>query len=189
MDMSSDNLTLLVLCGGMGSRMRGQDKPLLEFAGKPMLDHVIASAPGLPILISANRNLAEYEKRGHTFTDREVGTDLATPLNGILGGLERSSTDWLLVSPGDTPCLPANWWHVLTEEILEGDTGLVAHDGQRQQNLHLILHRRLAPTLRAFVKEGFGEVWRFLSGAGIRPIEVLNRDWFLNVNEVGDLET
>ncbi|NKB97595.1 MAG: NTP transferase domain-containing protein [Pseudomonadales bacterium] len=189
MKMSSDNLSLLILCGGMGSRMRGQDKPLIPYSGTPMLDLVVASASDLPLLISANRNLDEYEKRGRTFTDREVGTDLATPLNGVLGGLERASTDWLLVSPGDSPCLPVSWWHLLAEQLLEADAGVVAHDGQRQQNLHMILRTSLGPKLRVFIQEGHGEVWRFLETAGIRSVDVPKPDWFLNVNEVGDLVT
>ena len=167
--------------------MRGQDKPLLTYDGQPMVDRVIASAPGLPLLISANRNLDNYRKRGPVFTDREVNTDIASPLNGVLGGLERCDTDWLLVVPGDSPALPINWWHQLCD-ALQGDyPGLVAHDGERQQNLHLIVHRRLATDLRTYLKEGQTEVWRFLELAGVESYDLPHPQWFKNVNEVEDL--
>ena len=35
----------------MGVRLGGQDKPLLEFKGRPMIEHVISSAPDLPLMI------------------------------------------------------------------------------------------------------------------------------------------
>ena len=187
MAIDHQNISLLVLCGGMGSRMRGQDKPLLTYRGKAMVDHVIASAPGLPIWISANRNLEQYAERAPVFTDREVSSDIASPLNGLLGGLARCETDWLLVIPGDSPELPPSWWHPMADALEEAENGLVAHDGQRQQNLHLIIHRRTATLLRPYLKEGRGEVWRFLQQVRIEPFTVPHPEWFKNVNEVDDL--
>lgn len=183
-----DNLTLLVLCGGMGSRMRGKDKPLLPYAGTVMVDRVIAASPELPVLISANRHLNDYAARGQVFTDREVGTDIATPLNGVLGGLERSRTDWVLVAPGDSPTLVEGWWRDLADQVQPDEAGVVVHDGQRQQNLHLIIHRRLAPALRTYIRQGRGEVWRFLAEVGVRAVSVPNPEWFKNVNEAEDLD-
>ena len=187
MAIKYDNVTLLVLCGGLGSRMRGQDKPLLPYEGQPMIDRVIASTSEIDVLISANRNLDEYSLRGPVFTDREVATEIASPLNGVLGGLERCSTDWLLVVPGDSPTLPINWWHRLCDAMNPNRPGLVVHDGERQQNLHLLIHRRLAADLRAYLKEGLGEVWRFLERAGVAAYSLPEPDWFKNVNEAEDL--
>ena len=181
------DLTFLVLCGGMGSRMRGQDKPLLKYKGTPMIDLVLASAPDLPYLISANRNLQTYAQRAPVFTDREVDTEIASPLNGVLGALERINTEWLLVAPGDSPALPNHWWHPLYAVLDETTSGAVVHDGERQQNLHLILNRRLGPQLRQFLRDGHGEVWRFLQTAGVIRVDVPHPDWFKNVNEAEDL--
>ena len=182
----TDNLTFLILCGGMGTRLGGQDKPLLEFNGRPMIEHVISSAPDLPLLISANRNLHAYRKYGPVFTDREVGTDISSPLNGVLGGLDRADTDWLLVAPGDSPCLPQTWWQPLGSELTDGDPGVVVDDSERQQNLHLVLNRSVAPLLRAYLRDGHGEVWRFIDLIGITPVSVPHPGWFINVNERED---
>ena len=35
------NTTTVILCGGAGKRMGGADKPLLERAGRPLLEHIL----------------------------------------------------------------------------------------------------------------------------------------------------
>lgn len=187
MVVNDDNLTFLILCGGRGSRMRGQDKPLLDYDGIPMIDRVRASAPDVPVLISANRHLPAYRARGVVFTDQEVNTHVETPLNGILGGLERASTDWLLVSPGDTPELPANWWSPLKLAVTAASDGVVIHDGLRQQHLHLLLKTTLAPSLRRFLQAGHFEVWRFLEQSRVARVSVPHPEWFINVNTEQEL--
>ena len=187
MAIKDDNLTFLILCGGKGRRMQGQDKPLLKYEGIPMIDRVRASAANVPVLISANRHLDAYRERGAVFTDSEVDTSIETPLNGVLGGLERARTAWLLVAPGDTPALPAGWWTSLGQAIVPGSAGAVVYDGLRQQNLHLLLNTTLAPALRRYLQAGHGEVWRFLKLAGIVKVDVPHPDWFININAETDL--
>jgi molybdopterin-guanine dinucleotide biosynthesis protein A len=167
--------------------MRGQDKPLLDYDGIPMIDRVRASGPNVPLLISANRHLEAYQTRGAVFTDQEVNTCAETPLNGILGGLERASTEWLLVSPGDTPELPAGWWKALRLAVVRGSDGAVVHDGLRQQHLHLLLRTTLAPSLRQFLQAGHYEVWRFLQLSQIKRAHVPHPEWFINVNTEQEL--
>ena len=45
MDANSSNVKTIILCGGMGTRMREETefkpKPLVDIGGKPMMDHVV----------------------------------------------------------------------------------------------------------------------------------------------------
>ena len=62
-----NDITGLVLAGGMGRRMDSRDKGLVPFRGKPMVAHVIerlASQVG-PLIINANRSLDENGTFGY----------------------------------------------------------------------------------------------------------------------------
>ena len=123
--IAEKNITVLILCGGAGTRMGGLDKPLemTEKAGLmlPMLDHVIATLPAdAPFLISANRNINKYTQRGPVVLDaKQIGSG---PLVGILAGLRNAQTAWLLVCPGDMPYLEQGW-HEAIRQVAEKGTG------------------------------------------------------------------
>ncbi len=175
-------MSFLVLCGGAGSRMGGQDKPLLPWADHTMVDAVLASVPGeVPKLISANRNLSRYAQRARVVTDADTGLDIASPLTGILSGLLACDTEWLLVAPGDTPRLLPGWHEPLLDAA-DGADALVAHDGSRQQHLHLLLRCRVLSSLRSYLRGGEVAAWRWLATVGARAVDVRPAGMFANVN-------
>ena len=189
---SIQNTSFLVLCGGAGQRMGGVDKPLLDWHGKPMLEHVLASVPApMPKLISANRNLANYADYGLVFTDTQAAAGdkaLGGPLLGVLGGLMFATTQWLLISPGDTPDLPTNWWQTMLDA---GDerSNIVAHDGSRQQHLHLLLRvcKATRDSLHDYLHSGRFEVYRWLETIALGQAMFDGPAGFKNVNRPTDL--
>ena len=58
-----DDISGVILAGGRGSRLSGDDKGLIEVAGEPMIKLIIERF--LPqvsnVVINANRNIATYE--------------------------------------------------------------------------------------------------------------------------------
>ncbi len=169
--------------------MGGEDKPLLLWRGRCMVDHVLASVPGdMPKLISANRNLTEYAMRGEVITDAEVApaADPRGPLTGVLAGLTKMRTEWLLVAPGDSPALPRDWWRTMFSACHNG-CSVVAHDGERQQNLHLLLHHSVQASLASYLRDGSYEVYRWLAGLELRQAMFHDPGGFINVNQPGDL--
>ena len=184
------NITFLVLCGGAGTRMNGADKPLMKWQGRPMLDRVVDSVPpDMPKLISANRNLDEYAKRGSVITDSETPYEHATPLVGIYAGLCRAQTDWLLIAPGDTPLLTSDWWLPLTAIAQEQAIAAVIHDGTRQQHLHVLLHRGSRDSLARYLSRGKYAVGQWLEELGASPILSDNSAQFQNVNYACELKS
>lgn len=109
-------ITGVVLAGGAGRRMGGQDKGFLSWSGMPLIHHALRRVAGLPqVLISANRSLDRYRALGHeVVTDLEEG--FAGPLAGLRAAFRRAAHPWVLSVPVDTPCLPrdlvARLWHL-----------------------------------------------------------------------------
>ena len=70
-------LTGVILAGGQGRRMGGQDKGLVLFRGIPLYQHVLQRLrPQVDIvMISANRNLDRYQSSGcRVISDTLSGT-------------------------------------------------------------------------------------------------------------------
>lgn len=116
--MNATNVTGWLLAGGEGRRMQGQDKGLVAYRDRPLaawsLDALKAQCATLRI--SANRNLAQYERLLKDITGEDVDqlvwpddTDVQGahgPLAGIITALRHTQTDWLMVVPCDMPHLP-----------------------------------------------------------------------------------
>ena len=175
--------------------MGGRDKPLLPWRGEPMIDQILSLIPTeMPVLISANRNLSEYAKRGLVITDEEVtsnnhrpqGPQLQGPLVGVLAGLTHSQTEWLLVTPGDTPNLPNNWWQEMFDASNSKDN-VVAHDGSRQQHLHLLLHETVLASLNDYLNNGHYQVYRWLETICVQHALFDDASRFENINQPQDL--
>ncbi|MGL4728686.1 MAG: molybdenum cofactor guanylyltransferase MobA [Bosea sp. (in: a-proteobacteria)] len=108
----TENTLGLLLAGGLARRMGGGDKPLLELAGKPILDHVIArlkpQCEGL--ILNANGDPARFARWQLEVVADDV-PDFAGPLAGILAGLDwaalhRPNVQALVSVAADTPFIP-----------------------------------------------------------------------------------
>ena len=103
-DSTFQSCSILLLAGGRGQRMGGQDKGLLEWRGRPLIAwlHDVARPLTDELLLSCNRNHARYA----SYADRLVSDDedgFPGPLAGIRAGLAAASHRWLLLLPCDTP--------------------------------------------------------------------------------------
>lgn len=149
-------LTGLVLAGGRGRRLGGQDKGLLPLGRQPAVAWLLqALAPQTDaLLISANRNLERYRAFGYPVIEDASG-DHAGPLAGLLAGLEHCRTEYLLSVPCDAPLLAPDYARRMLAALQDAGARLcVAHDGARLQPVHLLLHRELAGSLRAALAAG-----------------------------------
>ena len=181
--------TAIILCGGAGKRMGGADKPLLERAGRPLLEHILEELePACAgVLISANRNLETYRQYGEVVTDSEPNRG---PLEGIACALETLTTPRAFVCPGDAPFVVAEIAKRLID-ALNGSTEqiAVAHDGNRRQPLHMVLSPDHAKSIRAYLDAGHRSVYGWLETQAL--IEVVMEDLavaFADLDEPGDLE-
>lgn len=149
-------ITGVVLTGGRGQRMGGADKGLLPFRGQPLVGHLLAALREVTAcqLISANRNLADYETLGCPVI-RDAGPAFAGPLAGILATLRSAWTPYVLTVPCDTPLLTgALLKRLLRAASTSGAAIVVAGDGARLHPVIMLAETRLADDLAACLAAG-----------------------------------
>ena len=179
----ADAVSAMILAGGRATRMGGHDKGLIPLAGQPMIQHVIdAIAPQVAHLaINANRNHTDYAALGYPIISDEI-IDYQGPLAGMAAGLAWSPSELLLMLPCDGPLVPDDLVARLLATLGDGDVA-VAHDGERLQPVHVLLHRRCLPGLQRFIAEGGRKIDRWYAKIDQRTADLSDRQTlFINVN-------
>lgn len=169
--IATEDITGLVLAGGRGSRMGGVDKGLQNHQGVPLALHTLLRLrPQVgPVMINANRNIGAYEAFGAPVWPDST-PDFAGPLAGMLVGLERCETPWLLCVPCDTPHFPtdlaqrmaqvavAEGAEVVLAATRDGDAGT---GGLQAQPVFCLLRHGLLESLMAFLDSGQRKIDRW----------------------------
>jgi len=184
-----EKITGVILAGGKGRRMGGEDKGLLRINGRPLIQHIIDAV--LPqvgsLLINANRNLESYRALGHPVI-RDILGDYLGPLAGVVSAMQASDTPYLLTVPCDSPLVPVDLCARLYRELKATGADIsIAHDGNRMQQVFALLRCELLSDLLSYLKSGgrkidtwYGEHRLVLSDFSDRP------DAFLNINKPED---
>ncbi|MCE4061920.1 molybdenum cofactor guanylyltransferase MobA [Pandoraea sputorum] len=201
------DITGLILAGGRGQRMGGRDKGLQPFAGRPLVEHVMARLrPQVgALLISANRNRDAYAATlgadGTNVTDGVISDeiqDFAGPLAGMLAGLRAACTDYVLTVPCDSPYLPDDLGERLCAALNAlpqadaPDSGPLAAYAATAQGPHpvfALLHRSLADDLAATLAAGEHRVRAWLARHKAVQVHFGDERPFYNVNTLDDLLT
>jgi molybdenum cofactor guanylyltransferase len=151
-----DDVTAVILAGGRGRRMGGVDKGLVEFNGRPLIEHVIAAiSPQVrTLMINANRNLVQYQRFGYPVIADSLN-DYQGPLAGFLAAMAVAQTADIVTVPCDGPLLADD----LVARLLaarERDQAeiAVAHDGHRLQPVYALIPVSLQPSLQAYLQGG-----------------------------------
>lgn len=150
------NITAAILAGGMGRRMGGIDKGLVEVAGRPMVAWTLdAIRPQVgQVLINANRSLDEYGRFGLPLV-QDQHSGFQGPLAGLQAVLSAATTDYVAIVPCDTPRLPADLVDRLAGALEREDCELaIAAAGGRLHTLHGLFRRDLLPALNDALAAG-----------------------------------
>ena len=186
-------ITGLVLAGGRGSRMGGVDKGLQMHAGTPLALHALLRLiPQVgPVMINANRNLDAYESMGVPVWPDTQG-DYPGPLAGLLVGLERCETDYLVSVPCDTPNFPLDLVQRLAAALADDDAEIsmaatVEHGELRRQPVFSLLKATLMESLMAYLDSGERKIdrWTALHRCVIVPFD--DAAAFANANTLAEL--
>ena len=155
-----------VLAGGKSSRM-GQDKALIELAGKPLLLHAVKKLRRVCMdvrVLGANPAFAAYAP---------IVPDLhpdCGPLGGMEAALSHSVFDWNLFMPVDMPFLPSAFLHnwvrrTLMDEKRGARLAMFTVDGVPQPTLAMV-HRDVIPFVTSAVEGGKFKLYPVLEQAG-----------------------
>lgn len=178
-------ITGVILAGGRGQRMGGDDKGLVSLAGQPLVGHVLhALRPQVgAVLINANRNLAAYEQLGcPVFSDDLTGYQ--GPLAGLAGALAVADTAFVLTVPCDGPRLAPDLAERLFLALVAEDAAIaVAHDGQRLQPVHALVSTALLPDLRRYLDGGDRKIDLWYARHAMVEVDFSDRpETFRNIN-------
>lgn len=184
-------ITGLILAGGAGRRMGGVDKGLIEYRGRPLVEHVIERlAPQVSgLIISANRHLEQYRRYGFAVVDDGVA-DFPGPLAGLAAGLAACATDWLLCVPCDCPDLPDDLAVRLAAAVDNSGgnaTMAVATIAAGLQPTFQLCQRRLLPALQATLAADRRRVRAWCETQAAIPVHFDDADAFRNLNHPAEL--
>ena len=183
-------ITAVIVAGGRSSRFAGQDKGLLEFRGKPMVQHIIERlSPQVGrLVINANRNIDEYSKFSLPVIGDLLG-EYQGPLAGISAALDAATTPYLLTVPCDCPLVPDDLVHQLATAMTNQGTDIaVAHDGLQLQQMFMLLSCALSGDLHDFLSAEQRAVRDWLSRHDVAIADFSgSAQAFININSKDDL--
>ncbi|MGE3848358.1 MAG: molybdenum cofactor guanylyltransferase MobA [Gammaproteobacteria bacterium] len=191
MTPSTHQVAGCVLAGGLGRRLGGLDKGLVDLAGQPLVAHVVARfAPQVNALaISANRNLDSYRAHATAVLPDADAEDGAGPLAGIATALAWCPAPLLAIVPCDSPFLPV---HLVTTldaaRRRAGATVAVARTADGLQPMFALLAAELAVAARAALRAGERKVERWYRQQALVEVDLeTERAALANLNTPQDL--
>lgn len=178
-------VTAILLAGGEGRRMGGQDKGLIALRGKSLAEWVLTRIrPQVSeILVSANRNVDTYAALGYPVVrDRTEG--YVGPLAGIARGLLDAKSELVLSVPCDTPFLPDDLVARLYAALSQGNHDLaVPLAGGRTQNAVCLMRRSVGSNLAIFLSQGGRKVQDWQAGLKVAVADFSDEaGYFVNIN-------
>ncbi len=191
-----DDVTGLILAGGLGRRLGGADKGLQLHVGRPLAAHVLGRlAPQVgATLFNANRHLDVYEALGARAVSDTLPGHLG-PLAGMLAGLLACRTPFLATVPCDAPLLPldlvARLRAALDASPADAAVAAVAARGDgeatRLQPTFSLLHVGLVDALNRFLLGGNRKAGAWFEAIGAVVVPFDDARAFVNVNTPDDL--
>lgn len=170
-------ITGLLLAGGMGTRMGGIDKGLINLNDAPLALYAmeaLAVQTG-KLIINANRNHDAYSQIGAKFaaiviadTQSADWPSQAGPLAGFYTGLTHCTTPYLLTCPCDTPHIPPNLAHKLSLGLVEANADVAMacqkdEEGSLQrESVFCLMKSNLANSLYNYLHSGGRKVAQWI---------------------------
>ena len=139
--------SILLLAGGRGQRMGGQDKGWIGWQGKALIEHMQQVVRPLTddLIISCNRNQRRYAPLADRLVS-DPAADFPGPLAGIIAGLSVARHQYMLVLPCDAPLIDRQLLELLLER--SGPQPVMLRQGEQWQPLFSLLPVALLPHLQ-----------------------------------------
>ena len=193
--ITAEQITGLILAGGRAQRMGGNDKGLITFRGKPLIEIAIERLQTQvgQILINANRNITKYTNYGYPVLMDET-TDFSGPLAGFAIGLKHCETPYLLTSPCDSPLLPLDLAQQLARKLESEKLDLVYASTQEStgaiwaQPVFCLMRSDLSEQLKSFMTSGQLKIDRWFKELNSGTVIFDDAQAFVNVNTPEDLQ-
>ena len=192
MSINAGDITAVILAGGQGRRMGGQDKGLIDINGRALVAILIERLAQQisNILINANRNRDRYQAFGYPVVSDQLD-DYQGPLAGFACAMNVVDTDFILTLPCDGPLLATDYVaRFITRQAQTGATICVADDGERLQPVHALIKVDLLTSLNEFLASGDRKIDRWYAMHDFVRTDFSDcADMFRNINTPADQES
>ena len=156
MPISKQDITAVILAGGKGSRLGGQDKGLVLYQNKPFIEHILEciETQVATVLINANRNADLYSTYGYPVI-KDTMLDYQGPLAGFSAAMRVAKTKYIITLPCDGPLISTDLVARLQHCLQANPTKItVADDGQRLQPTYALIPIKYLNNLNQFLSKG-----------------------------------
>ncbi len=188
-----DQITGLILSGGRGLRVGGEDKGLLIFNDEAIVQRVFnrLKAQVKFIIVSANRHVEEYKKFGAPVVKDRLA-DFQGPLAGIEAVLSVCPTPYLVVVPCDAPFINQDLLNKLYIEMERTSAnvvyakGLDASGQVAAEPMFALLRASTLSHLRAYLATGQRKVLGWYQSLDHSSVLIEDQLCFANANTPED---
>ena len=192
MSIDREDITAVILAGGQGRRMGGQDKGLIEFDGNPLASILVNNLrqQAVDIVINANRNHGQYQQFGCPVI-RDQLEDYQGPLAGFASAMATVDSIFILTLPCDGPLLADDYVARFIASYNENEAAVqVAFDGERLQPVHAMIKVDLLPSLKDFLDSDDRKIDRWYARHDYARVDFSDcANMFRNINTPADKES
>lgn len=189
--ITSEQISAVILAGGMGSRMGGADKGLQQFRHAPLALHALLRIqPQVDeVLINANRNIGVYEGFGvPVICDKTP--DYAGPLAGMQAALNACTLPFVVTVPCDVPLFPDNLVEKLCQPFEQNPDLLltVAKTPSGDQPVFCLIRIEALASLEEFIKQGKRKIDAWYATIPHAKVYFEDEKAFHNINTIQELK-
>ena len=192
MSIDREDITAVILAGGQGRRMGGQDKGLIEFDGTPLAEILVNNLrqQAVDIVINANRNHTQYQQFGCPVISDQL-EDYQGPLAGFASAMAVVDSIFILTLPCDGPLLADDYVARFIASYNETEAPVqVAFDGERLQPVHAMIKVDLLPSLKDFLDSDDRKIDRWYARHDYARVDFSDcANMFRNINTPADKES
>lgn len=153
MNNSGNDINAYILAGGPSTRMNGFPKGLLDWHGKPMVQHLAQQIKPLTHNIYLNANHPDYQETGLPVIPDPIPQGNG-PLEGIITCLDHSDKAFNLMVACDMPNLTTDFFRWFFRQLNPGMNALVPFWQGDVQPLCGFYHQNLLRILQGFEMQG-----------------------------------
>jgi len=188
--VEKEDVSIVILAGGAGRRMKGQDKGLIRYKNKTLVEHVIdqIQVQSGNIFINANRHIEQYAELGYPVIPDGL-SGYQGPLAGMLAAMSFVKTRYIMTLPCDAPRVVDNYLEKMLEGLQQGPIA-VATDGERMQPVYALIPVSKKDSLSDYLQSGERKtgLWLRLQQASLVEFST-GSGFFTNLNSLDDLES
>ncbi len=194
----------IILAGGEGKRMDGEDKGLVFYNNKPLIKSVIEKIePQVNnIVISANRNIDHYKKFGYPVVNDSASNQgnnkniYQGPMAGIAAALPQCKNEWVFIIACDMPLISDTIVSQLEASLKTDDFKVNNRNNQKtiaiaevneKFQLAILINKNLLPSIQLSLKNDQLKLMQWVNSNKIASVSFSTETEFRNINYFKDL--